>query len=64
MMRRIGTGLLIIAVMAGCLAKKEATDSLKTGNWRAIVQIQGHDLPFNLEIVKDGTGGSQFRMTP
>jgi hypothetical protein len=52
-MTRIGTSLLIIAILAGCLAKKEVDSRLKTGHWRAVVEIQGQDLPFNLEIVKD-----------
>jgi hypothetical protein len=56
-MKRIGTCLVVIALVAGCLAKKDSAGRLKTGNWRAIVQIQGQDLPFNLEIVKDSTGG-------
>src|SRR5262245_58341696 len=56
-MRRIATGLLIIAVLAGCLAKKEGAARLKTGNWRAVIVIQGQDLPFNLRIVKDSTDG-------
>src|SRR5688572_27044597 len=56
-MIRIGIALVVAGLMAGCLAKKEATVRLKTGNWRAIVQIQGQDLPFNLEIVKDSADG-------
>jgi thiol-disulfide isomerase/thioredoxin len=56
-MKRIGMGLLIVAVLASCLGKKESLGSLKTGNWRAIIEIQGQDLPFNLEIVKDSTNG-------
>lgn len=57
MMKRIGTGLLIIGLLAGCLAKKENSGTLRLGNWRAIVEIQGYDLPFNLEITKDSSGG-------
>ncbi len=56
-MKSIGIGLLIVAVLASCFAKKETSRILKTGNWRAIVEIQGQDLPFNLEIVKDSANG-------
>jgi len=52
-MKRIGIGLLLVAGLAGCLAKKESLNLLKTGEWRAIIRIQGQDLPFNLEVVKD-----------
>lgn len=56
-MKIIGTSLLIMTVLAGCLAKKEASGRLKTGHWRATIEIQGQDLPFNLEIVKDSAEG-------
>lgn len=56
-MKRIGLGLLIVGLLAACLAKKETTGRLRLGNWRAVVEIQGHDLPFNLEIINDSTGG-------
>lgn len=46
-----------MTVLAGCLAKKEASGRLKTGHWRATIEIQGQDLPFNLEIVKDSAEG-------
>ncbi|HEY5919789.1 MAG TPA: TlpA disulfide reductase family protein [Chryseolinea sp.] len=56
-MKSIGIGLLVVTVLASCLAKKETSNILKTGSWRAIVEIQGQDLPFNLEIVKDSANG-------
>jgi len=57
MMNRIGTSVAIVVMMVSCLAKKEAANTLKTGNWRATIEIQGQDLPFNLEIVKDSADG-------
>lgn len=43
-------------LLAGCVAKQ--TDSeLRTGTWRAVIDIQGHPLPFGLEIVRDSSGG-------
>ena len=45
----IAVGLILV----GCSTKPE----LKTGTWRGVVDIQGHDLPFNFEIVKDAQGG-------
>jgi hypothetical protein len=50
MMKRIGMSLLIWDCWLAVSAKKETTGSLRLGNWRAIVEIQGQDLPFNLEI--------------
>ena len=39
-------------LLTGCLAKKETSSDLKTGIWRATVEIQGRELPFNFEVEK------------
>jgi thiol-disulfide isomerase/thioredoxin len=39
-------------LLAGCMAKKETNQNLKTGIWRATVEIQGRELPFNFEVKK------------
>jgi thiol-disulfide isomerase/thioredoxin len=44
-------------LLAGCLAKEKGSNPLKTGTWRAVLDIQGHPLPFGLEITKDSSGG-------
>jgi peroxiredoxin len=33
------------------------SESLKTGNWRGIIELQGQQLPFNFRVAKDGKGG-------
>jgi thiol-disulfide isomerase/thioredoxin len=53
--------LLSIAVIAitllSCSNDKESIHTLKTGIWRATVEIQGQELPFNFDLVKDDDGG-------
>ena len=56
-MKRICTGILLSMALVGCFAKKETSEILKTGTWRATIEIQGHLLPFNLEVVKDKADG-------
>jgi thiol-disulfide isomerase/thioredoxin len=43
--------------LAACGKKTEAPDTLKTGMWRATIEIQGQQLPFNFELTKDDDGG-------
>jgi peroxiredoxin len=45
---RIVIVLLAIMVFAGCKPKQQM--SLKPGTWRVVLQIQGQELPFNLDI--------------
>ncbi len=40
-------------LLTGCLAQTESNNALKTGSWRATIEIQGQALPFNLEVFKD-----------
>lgn len=42
------SGILLVA----CFAKKETLRDLKTGIWRATVEIQGQELPFNFEVLR------------
>jgi thiol-disulfide isomerase/thioredoxin len=37
-------------IFAGC---SKHHSELKTGIWRGVIDIQGHDLPFNFEVLKD-----------
>lgn len=51
--------IFIAAILAiSCNTDKEKeSQSLKTGIWRATIEIQGQQLPFNLDIVNDKNGG-------
>ena len=40
-------------ILAGCLAKNKTSENLKEGMWRATVEIQGQELPFNLEVKRN-----------
>lgn len=44
---------ILCIVLAGCLAKKNSEQLLKPGIWRATVEIQGHELPFNFEVKRN-----------
>ncbi|HEY5744762.1 MAG TPA: TlpA disulfide reductase family protein [Chryseolinea sp.] len=56
-MKRIVIAALTLVSLAGCLAKKETQQVLKTGTWRATIEIQGQPLPFNIDIEKDNADG-------
>lgn len=56
-MKRIGTALVIASILAGCFATKETNSVLKTGVWRATIEIQGQLLPFNFEVEQDNVNG-------
>ncbi|MBT1704151.1 peroxiredoxin family protein [Chryseosolibacter indicus] len=47
----------LLIILSCNTEKKEASKSLKTGTWRATIEIQGQDLPFNLDVVNDKEGG-------
>jgi thiol-disulfide isomerase/thioredoxin len=44
-------------LVGACKQKAENTTVLKTGIWRATIEIQGQQLPFNFELVKDADDG-------
>lgn len=50
---------LICISLAACNSKpqQKSTATLKTGMWRATIDIQGQQLPFNFEVLKDSSGG-------
>jgi thiol-disulfide isomerase/thioredoxin len=59
-MKFIIPSLLLISLW-GCADKDQRATALKTGIWRATIEIQGQQLPFNLEIEKDkGEGYDVF----
>jgi thiol-disulfide isomerase/thioredoxin len=47
----------VFLLMISCSSDKESSNALKTGIWRATVEIQGQELPFNFDLVKDDNGG-------
>src|SRR5690242_9520916 len=47
----------ILCAFAGCNHEKETSAPLKTGIWRATIEIQGQELPFNFDLTRDNEGG-------
>jgi len=58
-MKRIGS-FLLCCTLVGCFARKESAEILKTGTWRATLEIQGQVVPFILECRKDDSDGYDF----
>src|SRR5688572_26297043 len=50
-------GVLLVFTVAACKPEAESVDPLKTGMWRAVVEIQNQELPFNFEVTRDDQGG-------
>ncbi len=53
MMRILLPALLSITILSACSEKKQI--ELSSGKWRATLSIQGNEVPFNMEIVKDSS---------
>lgn len=56
-MNRILTGALLLFALATCKPETEKANPLKTGTWRAVIGIQGQELPFNIDVSRDAQGG-------
>src|SRR5687767_12400603 len=56
-MKRFLVAFACSGLLISCASERESAISLKTGMWRATIDIQGHDLPFNFELAKDTQGG-------
>ena len=56
-MYRFLVALMLGAFLFSCSRDKESATILKTGIWRATVEIQGQELPFNFDLVNDDDGG-------
>lgn len=54
---RILSALLVLTTLFSCQSEKESAGELKSGMWRAAILIQGKELPFNLEVMKDSADG-------
>ncbi len=51
-MRQACIAIFFCILLAGCFFEKETSADLKPGIWRATVEIQGRELPFNFEVKK------------
>src|SRR5689334_6865471 len=49
---RIATFLTLALILGSC--GRRETSELKTGTWRGVIDIQGQELPFGLEIMSNG----------
>jgi len=56
-MNRFVAGALIVLAGAACKPEADLVNTLKTGIWRAVIEIQGQELPFNFEISRNQEGG-------
>ena len=56
-MTRYIAGALLVLSVAACKPAAEKSYPLKTGIWRAVIEIQNQELPFNFEVVRDERGG-------
>lgn len=56
MNRFLATGAVLL-ILASCKPERETANILKPGTWRATIEIQGQQLPFNFELVNDAQGG-------
>lgn len=56
-MSRFWAFAAIVLLISSCNREKETANPLKTGIWRATIEIQGQPLPFNFDLVKDEKGG-------
>ncbi len=59
-MKNTTIGLILCISLAGCLAKKKTEEAIRSGIWRATIEIQGQLLPFNIEVEKDQSDGYDF----
>lgn len=51
-MRQVWVAIFLCPVLAGCLGKTETSHALKPGIWRATIEIQGREVPFNFDVEK------------
>ncbi|HEY9048424.1 MAG TPA: TlpA disulfide reductase family protein [Ohtaekwangia sp.] len=56
-MRTLLIAITLLVLGGACAKKTQNATALKTGTWRATIEIQGQQLPFNFELVNDADGG-------
>jgi thiol-disulfide isomerase/thioredoxin len=49
--------IVLVLLLISCAREKEIPATLKTGTWRAVIELQDQQLPFNFEVVNDGQSG-------
>ena len=49
--------VLVLPVIIAACTSAPPTAALKTGTWRATIEMQGQQMPFTFELVKDSAGG-------
>lgn len=52
---RLTSFFFLSILLVGCNTKNEISRNLRTGIWRATVEIQGRELPFNFEVKTDNS---------
>ncbi len=54
--------ILIALLVKSCSPERESVDQLKTGIWRAAIEIQGQELPFNFDVERDSAGAYRIHL--
>ncbi len=52
--------IFAILIAIGLIGCKSKPVELKTGNWRGVITLQNHQLPFNFEVTKDSNRYTVF----
>ncbi len=52
--------IFLAAALGGCAARTETAPELKTGIWRATIELQEQLLPFNLDVHKNVSGNYEI----
>lgn len=56
-MNRWNACFVLFFFLVSCSSRTENTQHLKTGVWRAVLEFQGQELPFNFEVTRDRDQG-------
>jgi thiol-disulfide isomerase/thioredoxin len=56
-MKQLTTSICIFVLLLSCARENDKKNELKTGVWRATIEMQKQLLPFNFEVVKDSKEG-------
>jgi thiol-disulfide isomerase/thioredoxin len=55
-MKKFAAALIAVITVGACTPSHKTAADLKTGTWRATLEIQGEQLPFTFELEKDSAG--------
>lgn len=56
-MNQFVAGALVLLTLGACKPDTDTVNRVKTGTWRAVIEIQGQELPFNFEVARDQQAG-------